>query len=160
VKRPLCLAVSLFFAVCFLSSGCARTEPDPQPVPVPEVLPSGYVRGMESPRWLTDAEKERVVEIALGTPQAIEAKETYGTYRIILGWVGIVWRVNHASELWGIDYEMVDNVPDNVPQSAEYYSRVDIYFGEPERVLLRVAVNPDTGKVAHVEAHGLKILPK
>jgi hypothetical protein len=55
---------------------------------------------------------------------------------------------------------MVDKIPDNVPESAEFYSRVEIYFGEPEQLLLRVAVNPDTGEVANVEAHGLKILPK
>ncbi len=46
-----------------------------------------------------------------------------------------------------------------VPETAEFYARVDIYFGEPERVLLRVAINPDTGKVAHIEDHALKTLP-
>ena len=55
---------------------------------------------------------------------------------------------------------MVDKIPENVSESAEFYSRVEIYFGEPEQLLLRVAVNPDTGEVADVEAHGLKILPK
>jgi hypothetical protein len=101
-----------------------------------------------------------VIDIALNTPEAIEARETYGNYRTMLGWVAIVWQGSNASELWGLDYEMVDKIPDNVPESAEFYSRVEIYFGEPERVLLRVALNPDTGEVANVEAHGLKILPK
>jgi len=123
---------------------------------------AGHPKGMKSLRWLTDTEKEKVIEIALNTKEAKEAREVHGVYTTSLSWVAINWYIYHyhAAELRGLDYEMVDNIPDNVPESAEFYSRVEIYFGEPERVLLRVAVNPDTGEVAHVEAHGLKILPK
>ena len=124
--------------------------------PTPAV--ESHPKGMESLRWLTEAEKAEVIEIALNTPEAVEARETYGYYKTGLSWVAIKWQ--GSFELWGLDYEMVDKIPDNVPESAEFYSRVEIYFGEPEQVLLRVAVNPDTGEVANVEAHGLKILPK
>ena len=118
-----------------------------------------HPKGMESLRWLTDEEKDKVIEIALNTPEAIEMSEEYGVNKTGISWVGIVWLGNHASELWGLDYEMVTKIPDNVPETAEFYSQVEIYFGEPERVLMRVAINPDTGKVAHIETHGLKKLP-
>jgi len=142
VRNRLWLVASLLVIVALLMGGCA-----------------GHPKGMKSLRWLTDEEKAKVIGIALNTPEAVEARETYGNYKTMLNWVAIEWRGNGA-ELWGLDYDMVDKIPDNVPESAGFYSRVEIYFGEPEQVLLRVAVNPDTGKVAHVEAHGLKILPK
>ena len=136
-------------------------EPIPTPTPTPEPTPEPRAvqpKGMKSLRWLTEAEKERVIEIALNTPEAIEISEEYDVNKTSISWVAIVWRYN-ASELWGLDYEMVGKIPDNVPETAEFYSRVEIYFGEPERVLMRVAINPDTGKVAHIETHGLKKLP-
>lgn len=142
MKKRLWLAASLLVVMALLVGGCG-----------------GHPEGLKSLRWLTEAEKAKVIDIALNTPEAVEARETYGNYKTMLSWVAIKWRGN-AAELWGLDYEMVDKIPDNVPESAEFYSRVEIYFGEPEQVLLRVAVNPDTGGVANVEAHGLKILPK
>jgi hypothetical protein len=122
------------------------------------VVCTHHPKGMDSLRWLTDEEKDKVIEIALNTPEAIEIGKEYGINRTSISWVAIVWRYN-ASELWGLDYEMAGKIPDNVPKSAEFYSRVDVYFGEPERALMRVAVNPDTGEVAHVETHPLKNAP-
>ena len=143
MRKRLWLAASLLVIAALFVGGCA-----------------GHPKGMKSLRWLTEAEKERVVEIALNTQEAKEAREVHGVYTTSLSWVAINWYIYHAAELRGLDYEVVDKIPDNVPESAEYYSRVEIYFGEPPRVLMRVAVNPDTGEVANVEAHGLKILPK
>ena len=137
------LAASLLITVAILVSGC-----------------SGHPKGMKSLRWLTDAEKDRVIEIALNTPQALGLLETESYYETSVRWAAINWRNDHAAELWGLDYEDVDGgVPGRVPESAEFYSQVVIYFGEPARYLLRVAINPDTGKVAHIEVHGLKLLP-
>ena len=160
----LLVAVSLFFGGCKSNPSYAPAlAPPPASAPIPPpisgVLSSGHPQGMERLKWLTEEEKGKVIEASLSTPEAVAAKETYGTYKTMLGWVGIVWHGSHPAELWGLDYEMVDNIPDNVSETAEFYSRVDIYFGEPERVLLRVAVNPDTGEVANVETHGLKLLP-
>jgi len=155
MRKALWLAISLLVVVVLLVGGCA-----------------GHPKGMKSLRWLTDAEKERVTEIALNTPEAVEAREVYGVYTTSLSWVAISW-LDHNAEFYGLDYEWVDeDAPpsspgdpppkvflDMIPDSAEYYSRVEIYFGEPPQVLMRVAINPDTGKVAHVEKHGLKKLP-
>jgi len=119
---------------------------------------------MKSLRWLTDEEKERVIEIALNTPEALSLLEKYSQYETRVNWVAISWLFNHAAELGKLDYESVDKgIPATVPESAEFYSQVEIYIGGPPdyypKYLLSVAINPDTGKVAHVEQYGLKKLP-
>ncbi|MFC1987415.1 hypothetical protein ACFLVH_02595 [Chloroflexota bacterium] len=142
VGKRLWLVASLILAVLLLAS-CA-----------------GHPRGMKSLRWLTDAEKERVIEIALNTPEALQAREAYGPYTTSLGWVAVNWR--NGSDHFGLDYEyeQLDQwIAEHVPESAEYYSQVIIDFGEPPQSELRVAVNPDTGKVAYVGQYGLKKPP-
>lgn len=126
----------------------------------PTPAKDSHPEGMESLRWLTEAEKAKAIEIALNTPEAKEARGKYGVYRTGFGWLAIKSNESGGSSLWGFDYEMVDNIPENIPRDAEFYSQVEIYFGEPEQLLMRIAVNLDTGEVAHVERHGLKILPK
>jgi len=130
------------------------------PIVVPSATPAQLPVGMEKPRWLTDAEKAKVVEIALKTPEAKAARDSYGAYRTAFSWEAIKKNESGGLSLWGFDYEMVDNIPVNIPKDAGIFLRVEIYFGEPERLLMRVAVNPDTGEVANVESHGLKILPE
>jgi hypothetical protein len=125
----------------------------------PDVMPSegSHPEGMESIRWLTDEEKDKVIEIALNTPEATDMSKEYGVNKTGISWVAIEWQ--NGVSMHGFDYEMVSKVPDNVPETAEFYSRVEIYFGEPERVLMEVAVNPDTCKVARIITHPLKRLP-
>jgi len=114
----------------------------------------------KSVRWLTEEEKARVIEIALNSPEAKEAKESYGVYRTSLKWVAMMKNESGGMSIWSFDYEMVDNIPDNIPKDAAFYSEVEIYFGEPEQLLMRIDINLDNGEVANVERHGLKILPK
>ena len=45
-------------------------------------------------------------------------------------------------------------------REAKFYSQVEIYFGEPEQLSMRIAADLDTEKTVRVERHGLKILPK
>ncbi len=146
MRNRLWLATSLLVIMALLVAGCAR-----------------HPAGMKNLRWLTEAEKDRVIEIALNTPDALQAREAYGPYKTSLGWVAINWRDNgNGSDHFGLDYDYEQSeewISEHVPKSAEFYSQVAIDFGEPPQLELRVAINPDTGKVAHVEAHGLKILP-
>jgi len=128
-------------------------RPTAGPTPATETHP----KGMENLRWLTNDEKDKVIEIALNTPEAIETSKKYPVSKTSIGWVAIEWQ--NGVGMHGFDYEMVSEVPDNVPETAEFYSRVEIYFGEPERVLMRVAINPDTCKVARIMTHPLKRLP-
>ncbi|MDP2730851.1 MAG: hypothetical protein Q8O55_10275 [Dehalococcoidales bacterium] len=124
---------------------------------------AGHPKGMKSLRWLTDAEKEKVTEIALNTPEAVQAKNNYGTYTTSLDWVAIDWH-DHAFDSFGIDYDYQQPesqkwISEHVPKSAEFYSEVIINFGEPPQLESRVAINPDTGKVANIQQFGLKLPP-
>ena len=112
------------------------------------------------PITLTEEEKARLIEIALNTPEAKEASEKYGVYRTGFRWLAIKNNESGGSDLWGFDYEMVDNIPENIPRDAEFYSQVEIYFGEPEQLLMRIAVDLDTEKAVRVDRYSLKILPK
>ncbi len=111
-------------------------------------------------KWLTEEEKDKVIEIALSTPEAIEATERYGVYRTSLSWVAIKQNVSRGGSSWSFDYEKVENIPEMIPEDAKFYSRVEILFGEPEQLLMRIAVDLDTEKAVRVDGHGLKILLK
>jgi hypothetical protein len=45
-------------------------------------------------------------------------------------------------------------------ESAELFAEVTLLFSDPPAQLIRVAVNPDTGKVANVFRIRLKTLPE
>jgi len=156
VRKGLSLVASLLVVIALLVAGCA-----------------GHPKGMKSLRWLTDAEKDRVIEIALNTPEAKKAREEYGVYETRLSWLAVKWGGVDYEEYWGLDYEWVDEEilpppPDDmppdivftpIPESAEFYSRVTIRFGEPARWQVSVAINPDTGKVALVEENPFRTGP-
>jgi hypothetical protein len=162
IKKGLSLAIGLVAMAALLVTGCA-----------------GHVRGMKDVRWLTDAEKEKMVEIALATPQATERLAQYGpAYKADLSWVTIVWEDDGQYSEWrNYEYdivatglprgEQVITVPGSseqmrmmgVPESAEIYSWVVINFGEPPEWQVYVAVNPDTGRVALFEENPYRMEP-
>lgn len=163
--------ISLLFVVTMLTVGCgapdAAPATPPASAPAPPPAPEPGVTPVERPadltrnlRWLTEKEKARVIDIAMNTPEAKEAKERYGVYRTGLKWVAIKKNESGGKSLWGLDYEMVDNIPENVPIDAKFYSQAEIYFGEPEQRLMRIAVDLDTGEIVDIQRHGLKILPR
>ena len=161
IKKVLSLAIGLVALAALLLTGCA-----------------GHVRGMKDVRWLTDAEREKVVEIALATPQATERLAQYGpAYKADLSWVSIVWSKNGQFSQWrSFEYNVAATglplgiqltvLPDGtkismegVPESAEIYSWVQIDFGEPSKWQVYVAVNPDTGRVALFEENPYRMEP-
>jgi len=168
MRKRLMVAASLLVAVALLVSGCAG-----QPAEQPTEQSSEHPEGMKSLRWLTDTEKDKVIEIALNTSQALKQLEKYSHYETNLSWIAIVWDSSEYSEYWGLDYEWVDEdvlppPPDEmppgivlatVPESAEFYSRVVINFGEPPQWQVMAAINPDTGKVALVEEYPFRTGP-
>jgi len=161
VRKGLWLAASLLVVIALLAGGCV-----------------GHPRGMKDVRWLTEDEKNRVIEIALGTPEASGRLKEYGSqYTASLGWVAIVWGNSEYSEWRSFDYDIVETgVPrgtveinpegssekirvEGVSGSAEFYAWVVINFGEPPEWQVYVAVNPDTGKVALVEENPFRTGP-
>ncbi len=111
-------------------------------------------------RNLTEEEKARAIQIALNTSEAQAQLEQGITYKSDLNWVAIVWRFSRASEIYGFDYDAWETgAPSNIPRSAVIYSRVSLTFGEPERLLVEVAVDLATAKAVWVQSHPLKSLP-
>jgi hypothetical protein len=106
--------------------------------------------GMESPRVLTDNEKDRVVEIALNTSEALSELEKESIYETEIGWAAIVWGNSQYSQWYVL--QLGDVVPttrmlQGIPESAVYYPHVLIQFGEPPRWVVQVVVDLDSGKV-------------
>ncbi len=123
---------------------------------------SGHPKGMKSLKWLTDAEKEKVIEIALDTPEARRQLEGESHYETSLNWIAIVWDSSgyEYSEWRGIKYDWEKDANlQLVPPTAEFYSRVTINFGEPPQWQVMVAINPDTGKVALVQENPFRTGP-
>jgi hypothetical protein len=130
--KKLVLVMGLLAVLALLFAGC-----------------SAHVKGMDDVRALTDAEKDRAVSVALGTPEAEAAAQEYGAYTTLLRWVAMYWYGNKAV-MWWMDYDIIEGgLPADIPEEIEYYIEVVIKFGEPAQYELRVAVNPETGKVAY-----------
>ena len=111
-------------------------------------------------RNLTEEEKSRAIQIALNTSEAQAQLEQGITYKSDLNWVAIVWQFSRASEIHVFDYdEWETGIPSNIPRSAVIYSWVGLTFGEPERLLVGVAVDLATGKAVFVQSFPLKSFP-
>jgi hypothetical protein len=133
MKKRLLLAVGLLTTLALLFVGCSM-----------------HAKGLSDLRLLTDAEKENVIEIALNTSAAVAASQTYDVYTTELRWVGIYWFKGRAV-LWEMPYSTAESgLPEDASEEFQYYSQVVIDFGDPPQEEIRVAVNPDTGKVANI----------
>jgi hypothetical protein len=135
MKKKLWLLASLLLVVALLAVGC-----------------STHAKGMDSPRWLTDAEKEAAVDIALATPEAVALQDEYDVYTIDFRWAVMYWYGGNAV-LWWMDYDDVESeLPPEIQGEVDFYLEVIIRFGDPTEEALRVAVNPDTGKIVYTSA--------
>jgi len=132
-KWLLLLVLGLLMASVLLTGGCF-----------------GHPKGLVDLRWLTDTEKDSVIEIALNTSAAVEASQAYGVYTTKLRWVGIYWFKGKAV-LWEMGYDAVESgLPEDTSEEFQFYAQVVIDFGEPPQEEIRVAINPDTGKIANI----------
>jgi len=140
VRKRLWVVASLL-VVALLVGGC--TEPAPEERNEPP-LPSENARWFpDSLRWLTDDEKDRLIEIALNTPEALRQLEKESVYRTEVNWIAM-----NNSTRWMLDYETVESgISAHIPQSAVFFPPIRIRFGEPERWQVMVAVDLDTEKV-------------
>jgi len=139
------LTPSLLVILILLVSGCA-----------------GHPEGLKKPRELTDVEKDRVVEIAFNTPEALRQLEAENKYKTTeVDWLAIVWSDSEWSSYLHIDSEWeTDPNLELVPESALFYPVVSIRFGESEQWLVTVAVDLDTEKVALVQQSPAKKGPQ
>jgi len=135
VGKRLWLITTLLLMISFLMVGCAR-----------------HPEGLKNPKELTDIEKNRVIEIALHTPEATEWLKKESKYRTTLAWVSIVWWRGEASEIRYLPFEKPETDPNYqlVPQEAAWYPGVVIHFGEPSQFVIQVAVDLAKGKAVDV----------
>jgi hypothetical protein len=172
------LVAVLSLVAPFIMGGCS--EPDPEPFdgaliePVSELVPAEHPRDFpESLRWLTEEEKAKLVETALSTPMAQEwlQKESQCTTKI--SWIAL----NPDPEGDGysgyrkFEYEIVeigiprgelDMSPEGssvkiiskgVPEDAEIYPDVTIWFGEPAEWIVSIAIDSETWEVVYQEGY-------
>jgi len=122
----------------------------------------GYPEGMKEFRRLTEEEKDKLVEIALDTPEAEKSLEKYDEYSVALFWGYLNWRLKDGEYQAGGSQLIQDAGFDENPFSenerddSELYYYVILFFGEPSKESVTVAINPDNKEVANVQIMGLK----
>jgi hypothetical protein len=148
MKKGLLLAVVLLMGIALVVGGCSESPPEEYNEPPENTEEFENPRWFsDSMRWLTDDEKDKVIEIALSTSEALRELEEESVYKAEVDWIAM-----DNSTWWVLDYETVEaGIPAYVPKSAVIYPRVLIHFGEPEQWQVMVAVDLDTEEVVFVE---------
>ena len=176
-RRRLCLAASLLVIVTLLVVGCAREAPEPYPAAVSGVSVPEHPKDFpESLRWLTDEEKARLIEIALNTPKARESLEKGNEFTTRISWAALMpSSVGEGYSGYQIfDYEIVavgiprgvvDITPEGsqekvvsvgVPEEAEIFPCVHIYFDEPPALIVMAAIDLETEETVYVDYYPRK----
>jgi hypothetical protein len=146
VKGSKLLVTGLCLFSLLLIAGCAEAELPPE--------------GMESLRVLTDNEKDRVMEIALNTPEALSQLEKESIYETELFWAAIVWNNSQCSRLTALQLGDVEPTPrmlQGIPESAVFYPMVFIQFGEPPRWMVQIVVDLNSEKVVLTNEYPLRL---
>ena len=140
MRKTLWLVASLLVIAVLLAIGCA-----------------GHPKGMKSLRELTDDEKDKVIEIALNSPKALEWLEKENKYEVKLEWIGITWANSEPSSVGIYPYQEIEKASELFQSSQAVFPGVSIYFGEPPQWAVDVAVDLDT-KTA-IDALSLPLTP-
>ena len=125
----------------------------------------------EALRWLTEGEKEKVIEIALNTPEALEWRQKEGAYKTRLDWIAM-YPDSSGKGYNGyrhFDYEIVETgipiyPPDRIvligeQKSAEIYPNVHISFGEPLMWQVSVVVDLEKEEAVYIDAYPARNSP-
>jgi hypothetical protein len=112
------------------------------------------VRKESNLEWLTAGEEARVIEIALGTPEATEWLEKGSVCTTRLVWVGTWGEGSYGS----LEYDVVElGVPSlSWVESAVFHPGVVIHFGDPEEWVVMVGVDLTTEEVVVVDSNPVK----
>lgn len=159
MKKAFWLSMIFIVLVSLVVGGCKQDNS--QSKTDSETTSAGHPKGIAGPRLLTGEEKEKVIESALKTPEALKQMEKFTQYDVALDWVAIVWENSEVSEWRVINYDW-KNDPNFGLSSAgsEFYSEVLINFGDPHKWQVYVAVNPNTGKAIFVQENPFRTGPE
>ncbi len=115
--------------------------------------PPAGIGGWQQPRRLTDDEKAKVVEIAVGSPEAsawLQGRTDYRTAPV--NWYAIVWKDGKPGEYWAPEYNIVDEgIPNYISPYALWYPGVTISVGRGTIYQMQIAIDLDAGKAAMVD---------
>ncbi|UCG54569.1 MAG: hypothetical protein JSV32_08350 [Dehalococcoidia bacterium] len=134
------IVIKLLTIIVLLFVGCAR-----------------HPEGLDKPRYLTEDEKGRVIEIAFNTPAVQRQLETKAQYTTEINWLAITWNGSEWSAYYHIDaeWETAPN-PNVVPDFALFYPYALIHFMEPASSQVAVAVDLEEGKVVLIHEYPAK----
>lgn len=88
-------------AVAAVAGDCTH---DPRTIRIDHVGAEGF----DSPRELTDVQKQRAVEIILNAPETREQPPTQSIYMTRLTWAAIAWDNSHYSYMYTVGLEDVE----------------------------------------------------
>jgi len=179
MRKKVWIAISLQFVVVSFLGGCNQ---EPVPPPEEEILPEELAADpiAEEPeeywfpdnlRWLTDSEKTRIIEIALATPESLEWRQKESQYKTKIGWIAL--RPDPSGKGYAgyckHEYEVVAKGIPVYPEDliilkgdqkvAEVYPCATIWFGEPNRWVVSVAVDLNEEKAVDVEDYPARNVP-
>ena len=105
---------------------------------------AGPPKGLDSPRELTDKEKQTVIEVALNTPEAQKWLEQGIQYTTDMNWLAIVWDGKQWTGYYHIDtHWQTDPNLKNVPEAAVFYPYLLLKFMAPADRQIAIAVDLD-----------------
>jgi hypothetical protein len=169
------LVAIMIVITAFISNGCSKAAtitPTPYPPPISSVsLPELSTDFPKNLRWLTDEEKAKITEIALNTDLAKECRQKESQYKTAIDWYALnpdpsgqgysgYTRFEYDTVAKGIPRGTATVTdPDSgqtytylgVPENAEIYPGVTIWFGE--EWVVSVAVDVDSGEVKYEESY-------
>lgn len=174
------LTAIMLVLTALISGGCSEPVLTPYTPPVSSVmtdeLPTDFPENL---RWLTDEEKQKIIDIALNTPAAQEWLQKESQYKTNIDWIAL--NPDHEGEGYSgyqhFEYEIVgkgiprgtlDITPADshttyrftgVPEDAEIYPNVTIWFGEPARWVVSVAVDLEAERAVYVEDYPFRTGP-
>ncbi len=168
MRKRLWLTAILLVVVVLLAGGCTgqsarlpKEEEVPPEEKVEPVITESSRWFPDSVRWLTDEEKDKLIEIAASSPKALEWRQKESQYRTVIGWIAL--QPDPSGEGYSgysrYEYEIVETgilvyPPGRMvldPRDADIFPDVTIWFGEPDEWVVSVAIDLEEEKVVFEE---------
>ncbi|MDP2730850.1 MAG: hypothetical protein Q8O55_10270 [Dehalococcoidales bacterium] len=176
MRRRLLLVTTLLVVVVLLAGGCTGQSarlPEEEEVPSEEKVEPVITESSrwfpDSVRWLSDEEKGKLIEIAMSSPKAVEWRQKESQYRTMIGWIAL--QPDPSGEGYSgyskYEYEIVETgilvyPPGRMvldPRDADIYPEVTIWFGEPDKWGVDVAIDLEEEKVVFEEDYPARGMP-
>lgn len=156
MRKQLLVAGILLVVLALSLSGCSKNVVTPEPISSPSPYPTVWAKGSpppsgiggwQQPKALTEDEKDRVVQIAVNSPEASDWLQGRTDYRV----APINWYAIKPGTWWALEYQIVeDGIPGYISPYALWYPGVTIAVGQGTIIQMQIAVDLDQGKTVMV----------